>query len=199
MTRPETDWSDLTEAWTASSDPQPPLDARLIRSLRRRDRLARINFAFEMAAGVFVLAAMGWVLWRGGPLPAVAAAGAFALFALAMTLWSRRGDPGLLTETPEAVLHSALGQARTGFRWAVAGIAISLAAMLFLTVMMLVLTPARAPSAAVTAGAGVALVLCIAFYERHARRCRRRMAAHQAALDALTEKDGGPLNGYDRF
>ncbi|MBX9615378.1 MAG: hypothetical protein K2X25_07255 [Caulobacteraceae bacterium] len=199
MTRPENDWTDLTEAWTGSSDPHPPLDAGLIRSLRRRDRLARINFVFEMAAGVFVLAAMGWVLWRGGPLPAVAAAGAFALFALAMTLWSRRGDPGLLTETPEAVLRSALGQARTGFRWAVAGIAISLAAMLFVTIMMLVLTPARVPSAAVLFGTGLALLVCIGFYLRHARRCRRRMAAHQAALDALNDSEPGPEDPYVRF
>ena len=124
--------------------------------------------------------------------PLGASAITFALFALGMTLWSRRGDPGLLTDTPQAVLRSALGQARTGYRWALSGVAISLAGMVFLILMLWVVEPARDQPGAVVAGAGVFLAVCIGFYLRHARLCRRRMAAHQAALEALTETAPDP-------
>ena len=40
--------------------------------------------------------------------------------------------------------------------------------------------------------AAVFLAACIVLYLRHARRCRRRMAAHQAALDALVEREAAP-------
>lgn len=191
MTRPEHDWSDLTDAWTGSPDPEPPIDAGLVRALRRRDRLAKINFLLEMAGGAGVLVATGWAMRRGLPLPAVGAAVAFTVFALAMTLWSRRGDPGLLTDTPEAVLRSALGQARAGYRWALAGLAISLAAVLFLVVLMSGGDPARDQTASIVV-AGVFLTVCTGVYLRHARQCRRRMAAYQAALDAVDERQSDP-------
>ncbi|WP_396592883.1 hypothetical protein [Brevundimonas sp. R86498] len=199
MTRPENDWTDLTEAWTLNPDERPPLDAGLIRALRRRDRLARLNFAAEIAGALIVLGMVVWAVMRGLPLPVAGAALIFVLFAVGLTLWSRRGDPGLLTETPGAVLRSALGQARTGYRWALSGVAISLAAMIFVIVMMTTVEPARGPTGSVIAGVGILLLLCIGFYLRHARRCRRRMAAHQAALDALTDREPGPEDTYDRF
>jgi hypothetical protein len=192
---PETlpdDWTDLTEAWTGAPQDEHPLDAGLVRALRRRDRLAHLNFVAEIGGGVLVLGAMGWAMARGLPLPAASAALAFVLFALGMTLWSRRGDPGLLTDTPEAVLRSALGQARTGYRWALSGVAISLAAMIFLIVMMTSVQPGPGPTGSVIAGVSILLVVCIGFYLRHARQCRRRMAAHQAALDALTDSEAVP-------
>lgn len=184
MTRPDDDWTDLTQAWTETPDPEPRLDAGFIRSLRRRDRLARLNFWLEMGGGVVVLGALGWATYRGIPLPAVAAGAAFVLFALALTLWSRRGHPGLLTETPQAVLRSALGQARTGYRWALSGVAISVAAMIFQGVILTTVDPAR-HIGAVTAAVFAFLLICIGYYLRHARRCRHRMAAHRAALEAL--------------
>lgn len=185
MTRPDDDWTDLTQAWTETPDPEPRLDAGFIRSLRRRDRMARLNFWLEMGGGVVVLAAMGWAAYRGIPLPAVGAALAFALFALGMTLWSRRGDPGLLTDTPQAVLRSALGQARTGYRWALSGVAISLAGMVFLILMLWVAEPVAEQRGPPLAVSSLFLAACIGFYLNHARRCRRRMAAHEAALAAL--------------
>jgi len=185
MTRPDDDWTDLTQAWTETPDPEPRLDAGFIRSLRRRDRLARLNFWLEMGGGLVVLGAMSWAVRRGIPLPAALAALAFVLFAMGLTLWSRRGHPGLLTETPAAVLRSALGQARTGYRWALSGVAISVAAMIFQGIILTTADPARGHIEAVTAGVFGFLVICIGYYLRHARRCRRRMAAHQAALDAL--------------
>lgn len=186
--RPD-DWTDLTQAWAATPDDGPPLDAALIRSLRRRDRLARLNFLSEIVGGLAVVGVMGWALWRGAPLPVAAAALGFALFAIGMTLWSRRGDPGLLTDTPEAVLRSAVGQARVGHRWALAGVAISLAGMVFLAVMLSVVGMSHSQSGLIFGGAAVFLVVCIGFYLRHARRCRHRMAAHQAALDALEDRE----------
>jgi hypothetical protein len=90
-----------------------------------------------------------------------------------------------LTETPQAVLRSAMGQARTGYRWALSGVAISVAAMIFLLVILRTLDPAQGPAGAIIAGMFGFLVICIGYYLRHARRCRRRMAAHRAALEAL--------------
>jgi len=184
---PDDDWTDLSRAWAEPRADEPPIDAALVRALKRRDFLARLNFASEIAGGVAVLGVMIWAVWRGLPLAAAAAAAGFALFALIVTLWSRRGDPGLLTDTPQAVLRSAIGQARTGYRWALAGVAISIAGMGFLIVILWIglLTPAqRVPILAVGVGG---LAICIGFYLNHARRCRRRMAAHQAALEALFE------------
>lgn len=185
MTRPDDDWTDLTQAWTETPDPEPRLDARFIRSLRRRDRLARLNFWVEMGGGVVVLGIVGWGAYRGLPLAPLAAGLAFVLVALGLTVWARRDHPGLLTETPQAVLCSALGQARTGYRWALSGVAISVAAMIFLLIIQTTVDPARGPAGAVIAGMFVFLVICIGYYLRHARRCRRRMAAHRAALEAL--------------
>ena len=68
------DWTDLTRAWSAAPDDGPPLDAALIRSLRRRDRLARLNFISEIVGGLAVVGVMGWALWRGVDLPVVLAA-----------------------------------------------------------------------------------------------------------------------------
>lgn len=191
MTNPDDDWSELARAWIGTTDDEPRLNPGLLRGLRRRDRLARINFAAELAGGVAVLGAVGWaVLGRDLPWqPAVAAIG-FVAFALVMTLWSRRGDPGLLTETPEAVLRSAIGQARTGRRWAHAGVAISIAALVFLAVMVGMIQPDRGPQPTVLLASGLFLLACIGLYLRHAGRCRRRMAAYQAALEALSEPDG---------
>lgn len=182
---PADDWTDLTQAWAETPDDEPRPDADLIRSLRRSDRLAKLNFAAEIGGGVFVIGAMVWALWRGLPLSVAGVTLAFALFAIGMTLWSRRGDPGLLTETPEAVLRSALGQARIGYRWAMAGVAISLAGMVFLAFMLTISGPLHFRSGLIFGGGAVLLVACIGFYWRHARRCRRRMAVHQAALEAL--------------
>jgi len=192
MTVPGDDWTDLTQAWAETPDDGPPLDAVLIRSVRRRDRLARLNFLSEMGGGFAVLGVMGWALWRGAPLPVVCAALGFALFALALTLWSRRGDPGLLTDTPEAVLRSALGQARIGLRWALAGVAISLAGMIFLIVMLWVAEPVAEQRGPILAVSSLFLIACIGFYLNHARRCRRRMVAHRAALEALSETPAEP-------
>lgn len=185
MTRPDDDWTDLTQAWTEVPDPEPVLDAGFLRALRRRDRLARLNFWAEMGGGVGVLGVVGWAVYRGLPLAATGTAAVFILFALGLTLWSRRDHPGLLTETPEAVLRSALAQARTGYRWALSGVAISLAAMIFLVVILLGLHAPEPEDWRLLFGLGAFLLICIGFYLRHARRCRRRMAAHQAALEAL--------------
>lgn len=189
---PADDWADLTQAWAETPGDEPRLDADLIRSLRRSDRLARLNFAAEIGGAIVVAGVMGWALWRGMPLPVAGGALAFVLFSIGMTLWSRRGDPGLMTETPQAVLRSAVGQARIGYRWAVAGIAISLAAMVFMTLMLTLAGLSKPYNGLILGVGGVSLVVCIGFYLRHARRCRRRMAAHQAALDALAALSDAP-------
>jgi Na+/melibiose symporter-like transporter len=189
VTQPSDDWSDLSRAWTdpASDAPQDlRADAALIRSVQRRDRLARLNFWAELGGGVIVLGVVVWAaVVHDLPWSVNVAALAFIVFGVALTVWSRRGDPGVLTETPEAVLRSAIAQARTGERWAWAGVAMSVAAFAFLGVMRGVgsardgfdLIPALV----------IFLLVCIAGYGCHARRCRRRRRAHEAALAALDE------------
>lgn len=185
------DWSALSRAWTADAPQADPLDAAFVRRIGRRDRLARLNFAGEILGAVAVLVVIAWgVLARGLPWQHAAAALAFTAFAGAMTLWSRRGDPGLLTDTPEAVLRSAIGQARIGERWALAGVAISLAAMTFLVLITLITPATGGPFSPIVFGGLLGLFVCIGFYTRHARRCRRRKAGHEAALAALTTPTG---------
>lgn len=188
MTQPD-DWSDLTEAWTTG--PQEPLrpDATLMRAVRRRDRLARVNFLLEMGGGVAVVGVLFWAVLGKGLSVALAMPGLiFVIFALALTLWSRRGDQAALTDTPEAVLRSAIVQARLGRRWAWAGIANSLAAMAFLaTITRLKAGAPSDPSPTVVIVGGLLLIGCIVGYGRHARRCRQRLARHEQALSALLD------------
>lgn len=189
MTQPSDDWSDLSRAWTnPTSDATEDLraDAALIRSVQRRDRLARLNFWAELGAGVIVLGVVVWAaIIHHLPWSVNLAAVAFIVFGVALTVWSRRGDPGVLTETPEAVLRSAIAQARTGERWAWAGVAMSFAAFAFLGFMW-GLTSTQDGYDLILVFV-VFLLVCIAGYGVHARRCRRRRRAHEAALAALEE------------
>lgn len=186
MTQPPNDWSDLTDAWTEGAADAPPLDDAFVRRLRRRDRLARWNFIAEIAGGLVVLGVVGWATaTRGLPWPMTAAALGFAAFAVAMTVWSRRGDPGLLLDTPEAALSSAIAQARLGWRWAWAGVAISLAGGVFVAVTLALSPGGVGGSPGLLMVMPAFLLACVGFYLNHARRCSRRMAAHQRALAAL--------------
>ncbi|WP_428149562.1 hypothetical protein [Brevundimonas sp.] len=187
MTPPD-DWSDLSQVWTEG--PPEPLrpDPDLIRRLRRRARLARLNFIVELAGGAVVLAVLVWsVAIRDLVWPAALAAVLFVAFALVMTLWSRRDGSNLLTDTPQAVLRSAIGQARLGRRWAWAGVAISLAGLIFVAAIALLVPPESDRSVATLLIGVIVLIGCIAGYGAHARGCRRRIAAHEAALRALSE------------
>lgn len=176
------DWSDLSKTWAEPQADAPPLDTAFVHALIRRDRWARINYLLETSGAVAAAAVVVWaVVAQDLPLVVAAAAGGFALFALVVTIWSRRGDPGLLLDTPEAALRSALAQARIGLRWSWAGIAISLAAIVFLVVMALV-SPKVISASAI---GGLAILAAVPFYLRHARNCLRRIAAHEAALAAL--------------
>lgn len=189
MTDPNDDWSDLTQTWTMPAADERVLDLALVRDLQKRDRLARLNFASEIAGGVAVVCVVAWSTWaKGLPWSVAFAALGFVAFALAMTLWSRRGDPGLLTDTPQAALRSAIVQARTGYRWAWAGVAISGAAMVFLVSITLLLPGKLGTDARLLAGGGGGLVVCVGFYLRHAKRSRQRMKAHEEALAALSDE-----------
>lgn len=181
MSRPEDDWNDLTEVWTRPGA-EPDLTARFV---RRRGWLSRLNFLGE-AAGALVAGGVGlWVAVRHEALFIGLAAIAFAVFGLAVTLWARRGaSPGDLA-TPRAALEAAMHQARSGLRWARAGQAVSVAALIFLGIMA---WHDGAPvSVPLYGGFLIFLGLAAALYERHARRARARMRTH---AEALTELDG---------
>lgn len=194
MTQPHDDWSDLSQAWTtpsADDAERTRADAAFIRSLQRRDRLARLNFIGEILGGVVVAGVVVWTAMRNDlPLSVTLAAFGFIVFGLAVTLWSRRGDPGVMTRTPQAVLRSAIAQARMGERWGIAGIGMSLAAFVFMAVI-----------ANTDSGGGKVpwlypvfigfLGVCIVAYGLHALRCRRRRARHEAALAALEDAAAG--------
>lgn len=190
MTQPHDDWSDLSSTWTdpACDDPQATrADAAFIRSLHHRDRLARLNFAGELLGGAVVTGVILWAAIRTAlPWPVIAAAFSFVAFGLGLTLWSRRGDPGVMTETPQAALLSAIAQARTGERWGLAGIGTSLAAFAFLGVIARA-APSDLATFRILPAFSVFLGICILAYGTHAVRCRRRRRAHEAALTALAD------------
>jgi hypothetical protein len=175
MSHPD-DWTDLAEVWTAPED-APELTAA---SVRRRAWLARLNFRFE--AGGAVVAGLfggGIALTQREPVLGVAAL-VFGAFALIATVWARRGVGPELTTTPGETLRAAVAQARSGLRWARAGQAITCAALLF--VIAAVLDAGIATAAWLYGPVLLLLALCAVFYERHARRCRTRIARYEAAL-----------------
>jgi hypothetical protein len=182
--RPD-DWNDLAEVWTAPNGAAEPT-ADLVRRMRRRAWLARLNFQMEAVGAVAAGLIGGWVGFRNGELLMGAAACAFAAFAFVMTLWARRGaEPGE-ADTPAAALKAAIAQARSGLRWARAGQAVTVAALLFIVVVGL--DGGIAGRAWLYVPAGVFLTACSVLYERHARRARERIARHEAALADLEER-----------
>ncbi len=185
MTRPPQtgdDWDDLAEVWTAPR-PGPAVDPDLARAVRRRARLGRLNFLFE-ALGAIAAGVIGvWASLRNGEPGVALAVVLFAGFALAMTLWARRGLPPEAADTPAAALRAAAGQARSGLRWARAGQAVGVAALLFVAVVAA--SHRVAPGDPVIVFALVFVLAAVALQERHARRCRARLRRHEAALSEL--------------
>ncbi|GAA0634297.1 hypothetical protein [Brevundimonas lenta] len=179
--RPD-DWSDLAEVWTTPNGGVEPT-AELVRGIRRRAWLARVNFQLEAWGAVLAGVAGGWIAFRHDEPLLGAAAFVFAVFALAVTLWARRGaEPGE-ADTPAAALRTAIGQARSGLRWARAGQATTVAALLF--VVVVAVDEGIAGKAWLYVPAGMFLTACSILYERHTWRCRRRIADHEAALAEL--------------
>ena len=176
------DWSELKTAWTAPA-PEPPLDSGLIRSVRRRAWLGRLNFYAEVAACLFAAAAGGWIARQYGEWTVGVAALLFATFSLALSVWARTGAETVAAETPRQALEAALAQARSGLRWARAGYWVGAAAIVFVGVVGL----EQRPPPGLLLLMAVFLGACFILYARHARSARRRMEAHQAALDALDQ------------
>jgi len=183
--RPD-DWTDLAQVWTTADDTTggaPDGAGDLERRIRRRARLATLNFHLEAWGAVLAGGVGGWAALRhDAPWLGVAGA-AFAVFALAATLWARRGARPGEAETPAAALTAALRQARSGLRWARAGQAICAAALLFIIAVGLNAPNAHLPM--ISLAAFVFLAVMALFYERHARRCKGRIARHAAALEEL--------------
>lgn len=184
--KPNDDWTDLSDAWKAPRDDDRAL-ADLARQVRRRSRLGRLNYAFEMA-GCVVAVAMGvWVMATRPETPWVlgAAAVLFGLFGAAMTLWARAGRPPDDPETPQQALAVAIRQAEAGRRWGQAGVAVTIGAAIFLGIAMAATGDVEGGMVLFYAGGAVFLLGALVFYLRHQDRCARRIAAHQAALDDL--------------
>lgn len=202
MTRPTPDarseWADLNAVWT---DPAgaPATDAvALARSVRRRADLARLNYVVEIVIGVGLMAMVGLLAFLDRVPSLVAAGGiAFAGFALALTVWARRGLGDQSLSTPEQALRLAQRQARTGLKWARAGLAITVAAAAFI-VLVLGDGENSAETLFGIVGAGLFLAGCALFYRRHARRCRDRLAAHERALAQLLDADAPGQADSDR-
>lgn len=195
MSRDPDDWTALAGAWRrggdadAASGGAPASIEGLTRRLRRRDRLARLNFVAEVAACLGAAGVGAWLIARGGPGDPVLGVGAilFSGFALALAAWARAGARRPQTGTPAEALASALAQARSGLRWAWGGLVITGAAAAFVGLVQLVAL--RLDNAARAAPIStVALVLLAAvgvFHLLRIRRCRRRIRAWRAALDEL--------------
>ena len=182
---PNEDWTDLSDAWTAPARDDQAL-ADLARQVRRRSRLGRLNYIFEMVGCVLAAIMGGWVLATRPETHWLLGSGAviFGLFAAAMTLWARGGPAPDDLDTPEQALDAAIRQAQAGRRWAQAGVAVCMGAAVFVGATAAGDT-VKGPPVALYAGAAVFLLGCLAFYLRHQNRCTQRIEAHRAALDDL--------------
>ena len=182
---PNEDWTDLSDAWTAPARDDQAL-ADLARQVRRRARLARLNYVFEMAGCMLAAIIGGWVLAARPETHWLLGSGAvlFGLFAAAMTLWARGGPAPEDLETPEQALTAAIRQAEAGRRWGRAGLAVTLGAAVFLGAA-LAAHPAPDELTPFYIGGAVFLFGGLAFYLRHQDRCTRRIAQHRRALEAL--------------
>ena len=187
----EPDWTDLAGAWTENaSGGARGSDAQLVRQLRRRALVGQLNFVFECLLCLVALAIAAWLILSGGParLAIGVATLVFAGFGLATAIWARGRAAPALTGTPADAVRTALHQAESGLRWAKAGLWMTLAAFVFLGVHLAVdlldggPTPLTLP---VIGGGAVLLAGGAVLYRRHARRCRRRIASHRAALAEL--------------
>ena len=182
---PNEDWTDLSDAWTAPARDDQAL-ADLARQVRRRSRLGRLNYVFEMAGCVIAAAVGAWVLatgpedrWLLG-----AAAVVFGLFSAAMTLWARGSRTPDDLETPEQALIAAIRQAEAGRRWARAGIAVTLGGAMFLGAAVATY-PVEDDLTLFDIAGSLFLFGGLAFYLRHQDRCTRRIAQHRRALEDL--------------
>ena len=179
MTHDHDEWSDLTRAWTEPGGAPAP-DARLLRAVRRRDLIARLNFYGEvggalLAGGMFLwLAADGQMRWA-----AAGVAVAFCVFALVLTLWARQAAPPILDDTPAGAVRTALQQARAGARWC--GLIVTGAAGVALALIYL-LDPVEDRLVLAFTAACTALTAFAIGYTLHIRRCRHRIARHQRTL-----------------
>lgn len=184
MTQRPDDWSDLAGAWTAAETAAPRRD--LLRQVRRRDRLARINFWAEVGAAVLAGGFIVWIAWlRDAGWPMAATGLGFAGFVLALTVWARRAAPPVADDTPFDALETVVRQARAGLIWAWCGVVISLATGLVLAVIFALepIAPRLVwPTTLITVGAVAAFV---AGYALHIRRCRRRIARYRLMLEEL--------------
>ena len=182
---PNEDWTDLSDAWTAPGRDDQGL-AEMARQVRRRSRLGRVNYVFEMT-GCVVAATVGvWVLATGPEDQGLlgAAAVIFGLFSAAMTLWARGTRTPVDLETPEQALAAAIRQAEAGRRWARAGIAVTLGAAMFLGEAVATY-PVENDLTLVYIAAALFLLGGLAFYLRHQHRCTQRIAQHRRALEDL--------------
>ncbi len=183
---PNEDWTDLSDAWTTPGRDDQGL-AEMARQVRRRSRLGRVNYIFEMAGCVGAAAVGGWVLSTRPETHWLLGSGAiiFGLFSAAMTLWARGTRAPDDLETPEQALTAAIRQAEAGRRWALAGIAVTIGAAVFLGTAAAATGVVEGALVALYAAAVVFLLGALAFYLRHQDRCTRRIAQHTSALEDL--------------
>lgn len=177
---PEDDWTTLSDTWTAPAPDDGAL-ASLAGNVRRRALFARINFYVEIASCTAAVVLGGWLVVSGEGVGVAALL--FGLFAGALTLWARGARDPSPMDTPAQALKAAIRQAEAGRRWARGGVAVTVAASIFVGVMA-----ASTPGPILWPLYGVMALLllgCLVFQLRHHDRCVARIRTFQQALDAL--------------
>ncbi|MEH6663484.1 MAG: hypothetical protein V7678_01425 [Brevundimonas sp.] len=184
---PSEDWTELSNAWTTPAQDDQGL-ADVARRVRRRSRLARLNYVFEMSGALLAAGLGAWVLTARPPDQWLlgAAAVVFGVFAAAMTVWARGARTPDDLATPQQALAAAIRQAEAGRRWSQAGIAVTIGAAVFLGVAVAAYPMDEDLTVLYSAGA-LFLFGCLAFYLRHQNRCARRIAGHRQALEDLED------------
>lgn len=189
MTKQNEEWLELSRMWVevGADGPEEAVNAELVATIRRRALLARLNAVGEILVCVVAIGILVWAVavHQLTGLPVIAAF-AFILSAIAMSIWSRWQKPDFLMETQGQALRTAAAQARSGQRWAWAGLAVCAAGSIYMAVFLLQMTSAKGQTLMAVGAAGTAFVLVwICLCVRHARTSSQRLRAYLEAIEAL--------------
>jgi hypothetical protein len=188
------DWNDLTSLWQSSAAAAPARD--IIARQKRLRWMTHVAVAAEVIVCVLGWGMAVWLLTLATPYAVAIGIGvlAFTTFAAAATLWARTPKrPGLEASVTTA-LDVAIGRARVGVRWGLAGFWIVAASLAFLTLVALLWATAPAYPAKVVravllsfafgaAWTGLWQAFLIVYYLRKVRELARLEEAKRALGD----------------
>jgi len=135
----EDPWSGWTADWRAAPQETPDFDA-LERRIRRHRRRRQAGSIIDIAVCLFGIGMSVWAMSSQQPAGIITglAALAFSLFGMAVAVGGRHGPGALETRTVAGALAWEITAARAGIRTAIGGTMISVGALLFVLICLVV-------------------------------------------------------------